>query len=282
MPTAPPKPPPPPTKAPPPPSAIGHKLPDVNFDIESGVKVGAERVVIYGPGGSGKSSLCALLRDVGINPLFLDIGNGSRYLDVDRITSDKLPIWEHLRSALHNNAIWAKYQAVVIDDLTRGQEMAEDWVVRNVKHEKGKPIASIDDYGFGKGLGHVYDAFLHLLGDLDTHARNGRYVICTAHECVTEVPNPADNDYKRYEPRLQSPKKGENSIRHRVKEWCDHLVFIDYDKHVSDDGKASGGGSRTIYCEERPTHWAKSRTLSEPIVYEKGDAKFWKLLLNKE
>jgi hypothetical protein len=32
---------------------------------------------------------------------------------------------------------------------------------------------------------------------------------------------------------------------------------------------------------EMPTHWAKSRTLSQPIVYQKGDATFWRQLLQK-
>src|SRR5690606_3301613 len=93
-------------------------------------------------------------------------------------------------------------------------------------------------------------------------------------DCTANVPNPAGDDFLRYEPRLQSPTSGKASIRHRVKEWCDHLLYIGYDVFVKDE-KAQGCGTRTIYAQEMPTHWAKSRTLSDPVPYPKGDVTIW-------
>lgn len=280
---APPKPPPP---APPPASGQSQSRPISNgkkdFAIKSGLTAEAEKVVIYGPGGIGKSELWSLLSDVGIKPLCLDIGASTTHIATNRIASEEVPLWEDLRSALQHPSLWNEFNAVVIDDLTRAEEMDEDWVIRNIKHEKqGKVITSIEDYGFGKGMCHKYDAFLRLLGDLDHHIRQKRHVICIAHECTAPVPNPGGEDYIRYEPRLQSPKSGKDSIRHRVKEWADHLFFIGYDTFVNEDGKASGAGTRTIYPAEMPTHWAKSRTIAQPIVYQKGDATLWRQLFNK-
>jgi hypothetical protein len=186
-----------------------------------------------------------------------------------------------LRAALQDNSLWNGIGAVVIDDLTKAEEMATDWVVRNVKHEKGKPINAIEDYGYGKGKGHVYDAFLRLLGDLDSHIRAKRHVVCIAHECTAPVPNPGGEDFIRYEPRLQSPKSGENSIRHRVKEWSDYMLFIGYDTFVNEDGKGTGAGTRTIHFVELPTHWAKTRTISDPLPYTRGSAALWEQLFKK-
>lgn len=215
-----------------------------------------------------------------MTPLFCDLEDGSKFFDVPRI--DPPPeSWDDLRCVLQDHAAWDDYGAVVIDSLTKAEELATAWTLANVPHEKGHRIESIEGYGFGKGLTHVYETFLKILGDLDAHIRRGRHVICVAHECTANVPNPAGEDWIRYEPRLQSPTSGKSSIRHRVKEWCDHLLYVGYDTAVSKDGKGIGGGTRTIYPVEMPAWWAKSRLLSDPIVYERGSAELWQQLLAK-
>ena len=60
----------------------------------------------------------------------------------------------------------------------------------------------------------------------------------------------------------------------------DFLGFVDYDRYVSDEGKARGSGTRTIHCQELPTHWAKSRMLSEPIPFVQNDPVLWQQLFN--
>lgn len=237
--------------------------------------------MIYGPGGIGKTELCANMKQIGLRPLFLDIGTGSGFLDVDRV--DPAPTtWDDLRAALHDQDLWRNYNAVVIDDLTTAESLAIQWTLANVKAERASGgsvlVNSIEGYGWGKGYVHVYETFLQLLGDLDAHVRAGRTVACIAHECTARVPNPAGDDWLRYEPRLQDTAKG--NIRSRVKEWCDHMFFVGYDV-FSDDGKAKGAGTRTIYTVEMPTHVAKSRSLSEPVIYQRGSADIWKKLLNK-
>lgn len=247
-----------------------------------GVMPAAHKVVIYGPGGCGKSSLCASLRDVGINPLFIDAESGSFFLDVDRRVPET---FDDVRSILHDTALIDPFGAVVIESLTKVEEMALTWTLANVPKEgnDGKKtwVTSIEGYGWGKGMMHLYESFLPLLGDLDAIVRSGRHVICTAHDCTASVPNPGGDDWIRYEPRLQSPTSGKASIRHRIKEWCDHLLYIGYDKIVS-DGKAQGTGGRTIYPCEMPTYWAKSRMLQDEIIYTRGDSTLWQQLFAKD
>ena len=232
---------------------------------------------MYGSGGVGKSSLCASLKELGINPLFIDIGDGTKKLDVDRVSG--IELWEDLRAALHDKAMFSGYNAVVIDDLSRAELMAGNWVIRNIKHEKNKPINGLEDYGWGKGQGHTYDEFIKIFGDLDSLVRDGLHVICIAHECIETVVNAAGDDWKQWQPRLQSPKSGKDSIRHTIKEWCDHMLFIGYDVAVTEDGKGKGAGTRTIYPVETPWCLAKSRTLADPVAYERGSVELWNLLL---
>jgi len=249
--------------------------------VSRGVKQEAKRIVLYGTGGAGKSELATLVADVGFKPVILDIEHGTAHLDCDRI--DSIETWDDLRAVLNPTANHlAGYDFVWIDSGTKAEELATDWMLANVKHEKGHHVDSIEGYGFGKGFTHLYETYLQLLGDLDALCRRGVNVGIICHDTTATVPNPAGENFKRYEPRLSSPESGKSSIRSRVREWCDHLLYIGYDRIVGNDGKAKGSGTRTIYGQELPTWLAKSRPSIDPVPYIRGDSQLWKTIFNKE
>ena len=261
----------PPPTAPPPPKAKTKTAngPRKTFAVTTGPQTKPQRIGIYGSGGIGKSSLAASLG----KPLFLDLEDGSNQIDCARVGG--LGSWGDLMSCLRDDGMWKGYKSVVIDSATMAEELAVRHTLANVTNERGETVKSIEGYGYGKGLVHVYETFLRLFAELDRHIREGRNVVLIAHECTANVPNPNGEDFIRFEPRMQSPNSGKSSIRHRMKEWCDHLLFVGYDLYVSKDGKATGAGTRTIYPCEMPTHWAKSRMLSEQVPYAKGDDTIW-------
>lgn len=245
--------------------------------MSSGKAVRPLKVCLYGTGGIGKSELASNISQLGLKVLFIDADNGSANLDVSRV--EGVESFHDLRSLLVSD-LPNQFDAIAFDTLTKIEEWAIAWTLQNVKHENGHFVGSIEGYGWGKGIVHVYETFLRLVGDFDAQVRRGKHVITVAHECVTNVPNPAGEDWIRYEPRLQSPASGKSSIRHRIKEWADHLLYIGYDT-MSKDGKAVGAGTRTIYPNEMPSWWAKSRSLSRTIPYAKGSADLWNLLLER-
>lgn len=226
--------------------------------------------MVYGGGGVGKSSLAALAP----KPVFIDIDNGTSRLDVRRV--DGVETYMDVRGALHSPDPWVDCETVVIDTGTALQELALAYTLATVPHEKGKPIARVEDYGFGKGYRHWYDSCVLLLGDLDAHRAAGRHVILLCHEVTEKAPNPDGDEYLRYEPNLLQQGK-EARFRDRVKNWCDHLLYMSFDKEVK-DGKAKGTGTRTVYPTERPTYWAKSRPggLREPVFCAEGSDKVWR------
>lgn len=243
------------------------------FAISSGQVVGAERTMIYGPGGIGKTNLASLAP----NPIFLDIEDGSKHLNVSRITG--LASWTDLRTCLQSNALDG-FKTIVLDSVTRAEEWAITHTLATVPHEKGNAIVRLEDYGFGKGYQHVYDVFGLILPDFDRHIRAGRNVVLIAHDVTADVPNPTGEDFIRYEPHLQAPKSGKGSIRERVFQWVDHVLFVSYDVTTDKGGKGVGAGTRTIWPIERPDHRAKSRLLTEPLVYgNANDGAIWPLLL---
>jgi hypothetical protein len=182
--------------------------------------------------------------------------------------------WQDLRGLLASD-LFDDSRAIVIDTATRAEELARNWVVANVKTFKGNTVSNLQGYGFGEGGMHLTDAWRILLSDLEhSHYHAGRDIIFIAHEHLGKKPNPAGEDYIRHEPRLYHDNRA--SVRAVTVEWCDHVLFINYDIAVGNDGKAKGSGSRTIYTAEQPTFIAKSRTLPlSSYVFEKGDSSIW-------
>lgn len=243
------------------------------FAITSGKIASPQRIVLYGPGGWGKSTLASLAPDT----VFLDPEEGTKNIDLQRV--EGITDFPSLRLALQSPVLDG-FKTVAIDSITRVEEWALAHTLRTVPHEKGHFVDNIEGYGFGKGPGHVYDTFLLFMSDCDRNIRAGRNIILLAHDCVENVPNPVGEDWIRFEPHLQRPKSGKASIRNRVVQWADHVLFGGYDV-VSEDGKGKGGGTRTIYPVERPTHIAKSRTLTHPMPFKgPGDDSLWKAIFN--
>ena len=244
------------------------------------------RIAIYAPGGWGKTSLA--VRAPGPVAM-IDLDDSLPVLwpqfEALGITDNIKPVagvvtWTDLLSTL-NASGWDGIKTVVIDTLTKAEELCAAEVLRSVPHEKGGRVEHIEDYGFGKGFSHIYDTFLPLLAAVDRHCREGRNVVLICHECSATFPNPMGQDYLRYEPRLQSPNSGKASLRLRVREFVDHLLFGAYDIAIDKDGKGIGNGSRTLYPREMPYCMAKSRTMSEPISYNDNAEEIWSRILGK-
>ena len=262
--------------SPPPPPAAPARA-SVRFT--SPTSSAGHRVVLYGPGGIGKTTLAA--QGPG-KVVFFDLDESlGRLRNLPKLDTVACASWAELRAALQAEG-WDGVNTIVIDSITKAEEMAVAHTLATVRHEKGQMCASIEDYGFGKGFGHVFDTFLPLLGDLDRHARSGRNIILIAHDCTCNVPNPAGEDWLRYEPRLQSPNSGKASIRLRVREWADHVLFIGYDVAVDKDGKGRGAGTRTLYPAELPHCMAKSRTTQEVMPIGTDGAEVWARIIGAE
>lgn len=270
---------PPPSKpAPKPPMASAPSGPPKKFAFGSIDVAKGQRIGLFGPGGIGKTSEAC--RAPGPIAVF-DFDNSLPVLKktlggLDVRPVDGVECWHDLRDALHDKSLWSSIRTIVIDSVTRAEQLAIAHTVATVKTDKNQPVTSVEAYGFGKGYRHVFETFLPLLADLDRHVRDGRNVVLIMHECTATVPNPDGEDYLRWEPRLQAQNNG--NIRLAVKEWLDHLLCIRFDLSVNADGKASGNGSRTIYPVESAVHMAKSRSLRDPIEYAEGSNELWNQL----
>lgn len=260
-----------PTPQPPPASPMARK---VQFSQVG--KAAGHRIVPYGPGGIGKTTLTTKLPGKTVS---IDIDESLARLG-SRIENPPLILqvssWSDLIFNLNSDG-WGDVNNVVIDTTTKAEEWALAHTLKTVRTD-GKQATSIESYGWGKGYTYVYETFKTLLTALDAHCRAGRNVVLVCHDCIKTVPNPSGEDWIRYEPRLQDPKSGKDSIRLTVREWADHVLFIGYDLNVSKEKKATGSGTRTIYTSEQPFCMAKSRTTNETIPVD-DDTDVWAQIL---
>lgn len=241
------------------------------FNRTRGLIASTNCVVIYGPGGVGKSTLASMAP----SPLVLDLERSTSKIDVERI--DNIESWAELRACLRSD-IFSGIKTLIIDSATAAEEMCRKHVIDNVTTDKGQRVTSLEGYGWGKGYVHLFEEWRQLLGDLDRHRRE-RNIVIICHERIGKVPNPSGDDYIRYEPRLYHGSQA--SILLPTKEWSDEVWFVGYDVEAS-DGKAKGSGTRTIYVTETATHMAKTRSLeATPMEFQRGSDAIWNKLLNK-
>lgn len=271
----------PPPGAGPRPAAPGAQAPAVSvpaktWSLSTGRVARGEAVLLHGEGGSGKSTLAATIP----NAVFLDLNRGTRQLPVTRATLPSGQEWTFdLVRAFVQSLTAADCATLVIDTATEAEALAQDWTVKNVPHEKGYPIRRIEDYGFGKGYQNWHEVFVLLLADLDRLADRGVNVVLVAHSVRATVPNPAGEDYLRFEPRLYAGgKDGKSSTRAKAIEWADHVLFLGLDV-AAKDGKGQGGTTRTLYTQCSAAWVAKTRNkVDDAVPVEAGDGSIWSAL----
>lgn len=234
---------------------------EFTFGRQRGKTKRAQNIVIYGTGGVGKSTLAAMAP----SPVFIDLENGTSELDVQRITQ---PDWtfDALCACLADVSQFAQDETVVIDSATRTQDLIIQQVVDN--HDTFK---SIEDWDYNKGYQMLCDGFDKYLALIQRLIANGKNVVQIAHDTTQKFQNPEGDNYVRFEPRLyHNHNKPTQTILMKVKESCDHLLFVKYDV-IANKGKAQGSGTRAVYSAEMPYYMAKSRSLTESEhVYKLG------------
>ena len=214
--------------------------------IKEGKLVRAQRIVIYGPEGIGKTTLASQFPD----PLFIDTENGSAHLDVRRI--EYIPSWGELLAYLGEIvATPGLCKTVVIDTADWAEKLLMKYLL--TKHQK----KGIEDFGYGKGYVYLAEEWQTLLQCLDVIVGRGIHVVMTAHATMRKIEQPEETG--AYDHReLKLTKK----IAPITKEWADMLLFMNYKVTVmtAESGtKKASGGKRVIYTAHHPCWDAKNR-----------------------
>ena len=214
--------------------------------ITSGKVSRAQKVVIYGSEGIGKSTLASRFP----NPLFIDTEGGTAQLDVRRI--EKPGSCDGLSSIVNEVAAEPGICKTLILDTA---DWAEQMCITGVcaKYKK----AGIEDFGYGKGYTYLAEEYSRLLNAFDAVIAAGIHVVITAHAKMRKFEQPDEmGAYDRWEMKLSK------QVAPLLKEWCDLLLFCNYKTIVvatKNDTKKAQGGKRIIHTTHHPCWDAKNR-----------------------
>lgn len=217
------------------------------LNISSGITRRAQKVLIYGAEGIGKTTLAACFPE----PLFIDTEGGSTHLDVRRI--DRPTTFDALINILLEVANTPGLcKTLVIDTVDWMEQIATDQLLAVNKK------TSIESFGYGKGYTYLAEMFtgkffpaLNLLID------SGIHVVLTAHAKMRKFEQPDEiGAYDRWELKLSK------QVAPLVKEWCDMILFCNYQTNVvtlENGARKAQGGKRVMYTSHHPCWDAKNR-----------------------
>ena len=206
----------------------------------------AQKVVLYGSEGIGKSTFAARFP----NPLFIDTEGGTSHMDVRRI--EKPQTWDELISVLNEVAITKNLcESLVIDTADWAEQLAISHIC--TKYKK----TGLEEFGYGKGYTYLAEEFIAFFEVLDKIIASGVNVVVTAHAKMRKFEQPDEmGAYDRWEMKLSK------QVAPLFKEWCDMLLFLNYQTFVvATENKSAKvqGGKRVIYSSHHPCWDAKNR-----------------------
>lgn len=216
------------------------------MNISSGVIPKAQKVVIYGVEGIGKSTFASQFPD----PLFIDTEDSTLHMDVKRF--DKPTSWTMLLQQIEYVKVNKPCQTLIIDTI----DWAEDICKKHLMDRNG--WSAIDAEGYGKKYVALAKEIGNLLNKLSDVCDQGINIVITAHAMLRKKEEPDEmGAYDRYELKL------EKKTAPLVKEWADAVLFANYKTTIITDSKTDSkkamGGQRMMFTNHRPAWDAKNR-----------------------
>lgn len=218
----------------------------------------AQKVVIYGPEGIGKSTFASRFPE----PLFIDTEGGTKLLDVARLPAPQS--WQDILDEVNyvaNNPDVCK--TLVLDTADWAEQQAISAIC--LRSQK----TGIEDFGYGKGYTYVAEEFQLLLRQLDKLIEKEVNVVVTAHAKMRKFEQPDEmGAYDRWELKLSK------QTAPLLKEWADMVLFANYKTYTvrtETSAVKAQGGERVLYTTHHPCWDAKNRhNLPEelPLTYD--------------
>lgn len=226
------------------------------FNITSGPTATAQKVVLYGVEGIGKSTFAAQFPD----PVFIDTEGSTSNMNVQRL--DNPNSWQMLLDEVNYVKQSRICSTLIIDTADWAETLANQHIIAR------NGITSIEDLGYGKGYTMVKEEFGKLLNLLSELTDAGINVVVTAHAELKKKEEPDQmGAYDRYQLKLS------RQCAPLLKEWSDMVLFANYETTIVTDSKTKSkkatGGQRVMFTTHHPAWDAKNRhNLPEKLPFD--------------
>lgn len=221
------------------------------MNITKGIIAKAQKVVIYGPEGIGKSSLASQFPE----PIFIDTEGSTSNMDVARM--DKPTSWTMLLSQVDFVKQSMPCKTLIIDTVDWAERLCIEFITTRANKD------SITKFGYGEGFIQLEEEFGRFLNKLSDLTELGINVVLTAHAKINKFEQPDEmGAYDRWELKLGNKTTAKTAPL--TKEWADMVLFCNYKTlSVATDDKGKKfkgqGGKRVIYTTHHPAWDAKNR-----------------------
>lgn len=227
------------------------------MEISRGKVAGAQKVVVYGPEGIGKSTFAAQFP----NPVFVDTEGSTKHMDVARTPkpSSWTMIFEQARYFKNNPQGCG---TLIIDTGDWAERLCKVEILGNAQKK------SLSSFAHGAGYVILAEEYGKLLNLLEELIERGINVVITAHATMRKFEQPDEmGGYDRWEMKL------EKKVFPLLKEWADMVLFANYKTYAvkGDDErkKKAQGGKRVMYTAHHPCWDAKNRhDLKEELPFD--------------
>lgn len=235
------------------------------MNIIRGRKARAQRVLVYGQEGVGKTTLVGGLPSV----LVLDTESGADNVGCDHAAVGCV---EDLRAAFREllaerKAGTCAYKVVALDTADRVWAMCAEEVCR------ANNLKSIEDMPYGKGMKMATEQFVRLVtGGMDALANAGLHVVVCAHSKVERISPPDNAEYSQYQVKVSAPGKQAEEAAAALKQWADAVLFCHFRTSVNAvTGKALS--EERVVATTHSAQWeAKNRFgLKDELPMEAGE-----------
>jgi len=223
------------------------------MDIIKGKIAKAQKIVVYGVEGIGKSSLVAQFPD----PLFVDTEGSTNNMDVARLK--KPSSWEMLQQQVDFVKLHKPCKTLAIDTI----DWAENMLIQSMCAKLSADSIEAIGGGYGQGYVRLEEELGKFLNKLQDLIEIGINVVLVAHARIRKFDQPDETgSYDRYE--LKLGKKTTGTTAGLVKEWADTVLFCRYKTlSVATDSQGKKfkgqGGQRVMQTTYRPAWDAKNR-----------------------
>lgn len=199
------------------------------YAITAGVQDSPVKTVLYGPEGIGKSTFASHFPD----PVFIDTEGGTKRLNIKRLPQPTswAMLLDEVAEVRRGNIPCG---TLVIDTADWAERLAIDAVCAKAK------VDGLEGFGYGKGYTYLKEEFGKLLDALEEVLNTGHNVLVIAHAAITKFEQPdAAGSYDRW--TMKTTKQVEPLIR----EWCDMLLFVNYQTVVEKSSSAPNAKTRS-------------------------------------